>query len=268
MQLGGDYMKKIRSLFSIKWWTKDYGVHIFSIAIAIIYFFSCFLIQLKLLKTIEWLSILQCILLSISIGLSMTIVYPRLIKHFIPPKKILLWWTNYYCVKIVSILFSILLFFVYYFGIFIYDEGWHGFKEILSTINAMAGGFIFAFIYYFIANAISTSKTKRSKNTDTEKIDRPKYLTVDWWKYDYCFRIVGSIVIFSSIVILSILVLSWCYADKISLTISIVLGYFAINVVLSIIIGVVVAFVYWVIASVISWVYQKIKGIKSEHISE
>ena len=169
-------------------------------------------------------------------------------EHLSPPKKILLWWTNYYRVRIVSLIFSIFLFFVFYFGIFIYDEGWHGLKEILSTINAMAGGFIFAFIYYYIANAISKSKTKKSKNTDTKNIDKPKYLTVDWWKYDYCYRIIGAIGIFLSVVILSI----WVYADITNVTLSIILGYFAINIVLSIMIGVMVACVYWIVVWFIS----------------
>ena len=257
-------MKKIRCLFSIKWWTKDYCLPIVVVATSLAFFTAGIILYLNFITPKDNYECvfypLSIAMISIAFGCIVLDLYE---KYLTPPKRILLWWTKYYGVRIVSILFSILLFFLCYFGIFIYDKGWHAIG-LLSTICAMLGGFIFAFIYYSITNAISKSKTKRSKNADTQKIDKPKYLTVNWWKYNYYFRIVGAIGIFSSVVILSI----WCYADNTSVTLSIILGYFAINVVLSIIIGVVVAFVYWAIASVISWVYQKIKGIKSEHISE
>ena len=258
-------MKKVRCLFSIKWWTKDYCLPIVVVATSLAFFIAEIIFYSKFItpedKYEYVLYLLQIILMEIAFGCLVLIIYK---DYLSPPKRILLWWTKYYNVRIVSVIFSILLFFLCYFGIFIYDEGWHGFKEILSTINAMVGGFIFAFIYYSITNAISKSKTKRSKNADTQKINKPKCLTADWWKYDYCFRIIGAIGIFSSVVILSI----WCYADITSVTLSIILGFFAINVVLSIIIGMIVALVYWPIASVISFVYQKIKDVKSKHISE
>lgn len=257
-------MKKLKCLLSIKWWTKDYCLRIVVAITCIIFFLICFFIHLRLIGTIDFWYIVQDLACAFGCSGSMYLYYPMIIKHFIPPKKILLWWTSYYNVRIVSIICSILIFFIMYFGIFIYDNNWPIQTLIFfSTIYAMSGGFIFAFIYYFIANAVSKSKNKSSEDTDIKKTDKPKYITSDWWKYKYCFRIIGVIGILSSIVMHFITMF-----DNIELNLLIVLENFSIVLLFSIFNGIVLAFVYRIIASIIYSVYRKIKDIKQNHLTK
>ena len=261
LQLGGDKMKKL-----FKWWMKDHCRPIVVTTVGIMFFLICSFIHIRLFGTKDLWMLLGYFACALTCSLSIDTYYPMIIKHFTPPKKILLWWTSFYSVRIVSIIFTLLLFLIGYFGLFTYDKDWPIQTHIFySSICAMSGGFIFAFIYYFIANTVSKSKSESNENADIKKADKPKYVTAAWWKYNHCFRIIGAIGIFSSILMYFILMFEWSKANNIALSLLIILENFSIMVIFSIYIGVLLAFVYWVIASIISWIYKKIKRINQTH---
>lgn len=114
------------------------------------------------------------------------------------------WWTKCYCIRIVTVVFSIIMFVI---SALVFSSSFeYSIKDILilSLMNAVWSGVIIAFVYWGATDIISFihSKTKLKLNNDTvelKKIEKPKLLSSDWWLDSFGLRAIGAylIVIFT-----------------------------------------------------------------------
>lgn len=177
-------------------------------------------------------------------------------------KKLIDRWTKKYCLLIVATVFSIILFFIGYFVVFKSDETLDTRQlAYFSVIFAIAGEFVISCLYWLIARGISSFYLKtRSKSwnesIDMKKMELPKYLSINWWTEDYCYRIVGLVVIINMLVLTSFGM--WLVVKD--LTIIAFLECFFVILPFEILVGFQIAILYCIIVEAISIIYSKVKS--------
>lgn len=177
------------------------------------------------------------------------------------------WCTKDYAYRIVVIVFTTVLFLIGNFLLFKSDETLTaGAIAYFSLTFALSGGFILAFLYWFIYITISKAKSKsQNENADVKKIKKPKYLSLDFWIEDYCHRIVGVVAIIIMIVLDAVII--WLAAELAHMPLNFITLWevFSIFLPFDILFGVLIANIYETVAIAIATIYSKIKEMHCKH---